>query len=187
MQTIDQSVLIFFAENRIEWLSFVMLVITYCGSYMVVSGLTFLSAVSFYIHKHTARILPLLVAVGGSAVTTYIIKHIFYRARPIAEALYLESGSSFPSGHATAAMALYGFLLYTIWKFDKHYLKKVFIVFLFALIILVGVSRLYLGVHHLSDILAGYVVGFVWLLLSIKLHKYILRFFGSIGSHQFKS
>lgn len=185
--SLDQLVLNFFVNSRVEWLSFIVLVITYCGSYIVVSGLTFLFAVSFYIHKHTARIFPLLVAVGGSTVTTYIIKHIFFRARPLAEALYLESGSSFPSGHATVAMALYGFLLYTIWKYDKHYLKKPLIIFLLILIVLIGVSRLYLGVHYLSDVLAGYAVGLIWLFMSIKLHKYILRFFGSIGSHKFES
>jgi undecaprenyl-diphosphatase len=170
MQAIDQSVLSFFASNRIEWLSFLMLVITYSGSYVVVGGLTFLSAVSFYIHKHTARILPLLIAVGGSATTTYVLKHIFYRARPLGS-LYLETDSSFPSGHTTAAMALYGFLLYTIWKHDKHCLKNPLIIFLIILIALIGISRLYLGVHYLSDVLAGYAIGFIWLLLSIKLHK----------------
>jgi len=166
----DQVVLNFFVNNRVEWLAFVMLVITYCGSYLVVSGLAFLSAISFYIHKHTARILPLLVSVGGSAATTFILKNIFYRPRPM-EALYMETGSSFPSGHATAAMALYGFLLYTIWKHDKHYLKNSFIIFLSALIILIGASRLYLEVHYLSDVLAGYAVGFIWLLISARLHK----------------
>ena len=175
MNFIDTSTLNFFVSIRAEWLAFVMLVITYSGSYLIVSGLTFLSAVSFYIHKHTARILPLLVAIGGSTITTYILKHIFYRARPIAEALYLETGSSLPSGHATAAMALYGFLIYAIWKHDKHHLKNPLIIFLAVLIVLVGISRLYLGVHYVSDVLAGYAVGFVWLLLSIKLHKYLLH------------
>ncbi len=199
MNFIDQSVLNFFENTRVEWLSFVILVITYCGSYIVVSGLTFLSAISFYIHKHTARILPLLAAVGGSAATTFILKNIFFRARPLG-ALYLETGSSFPSGHATAAIALYGFLLYTIWShstlpsheasdghskasWDKDWLHKILAVFLSVLIILVGISRLYLGVHYLSDILVGYAIGLIWLLLSIKLHKYILRFFGRLGSY----
>lgn len=172
---IDQVVLNFFVSNRVEWLSFIMLVVTYSGSYLLVSGLTFLSAVSFYINKHTARILPFLVTIGGSAITAYVIKHIFYRARPIAEALYLETGSSFPSGHATMAMALYGFILYSIWKHDKHYLKKPFMIFLFALIILVGISRLYLGVHYLSDVLIGYAIGLIWLFVGVRLHKYLLH------------
>jgi len=167
----DQTVLNFFVANRSEWLSFFAFVITYSGDYMLIGGLTFLSAVSFYIHKHTARILPLFMAVGGSAATTYAIKHLFYRARPIVEALYLETGSSFPSGHATAAMALYGFLVYTVWKFDKHYLKKLFIVLLSVLIISIGASRLYLGVHYLSDVLLGYAIGFVWILISLAVPR----------------
>jgi len=174
MNFIDQSILNFFTNNRVEWLVFGMLIITYSGSYIVVSGLTFLSAISFYIHKHTARILPLFVAVAGSSITTYILKNIFNRARPLG-AIYPETDPSFPSGHATVAMALYGFILYTIWKHDKHYLKKPFIIFLAILITLIGVSRLYLGVHYFSDVLAGYAVGFIWLLLSIKLHKYLLH------------
>ncbi|MFH0804230.1 MAG: phosphatase PAP2 family protein [Candidatus Zambryskibacteria bacterium] len=174
--TLDQTVLNFFVNSRAEWLTFFMMVITYSGSYMLVGGLTFISAISFYFHKHLARIFPLLVTVGGSAATAYIIKHVFYRARPIVEAVYLETGSSFPSGRATMVMALYGFFLYIIWKHDRHYLKKPFMVFLFALIILVGVSRLYLGVHYLSDVLAGYAIGLIWLFIGTKLHKLLLCF-----------
>lgn len=171
MDFIDQSVLSFFTNNRIEWLSFFMLVITYSGSYMLVGGLTFLSALSFYIHKHFSRILSLLISVGGSAITVFIIKNIFYRVRPLTEAIYLETSSSFPSGHATMAMALYGFLFYVIWRHDKHHLRNPFIIFLFILIILVGLSRLYLGVHYFSDVLAGYAIGFIWLLISHSISK----------------
>lgn len=175
----DQSVLNFFVGSRLEWLSFAVLIITYSGSYVVVIGLTLLSAISFYIHKHTARILPLLMIVGGSAATTFVIKHIFFRARPLTEALYLETSSSFPSGHATAAMALYGFLVYIIYKHDKHHFKKPLMIFLSLLIILIGASRLYLGVHYLSDVLTGYFIGLIWIILSIKLYKYLLRsYFG---------
>jgi membrane-associated phospholipid phosphatase len=175
MQAIDQNVLNFFANNRVEWLTFVMLVITYMGNTIMVGVLTFLSAVSFYIHKHFTRILPLLFSVGGSTISVYILKIIFDRARP-ASALYPEFSSSFPSFHATAAVALYGFFLYIIWKHDRHYLKKPFMIFLFALIVLIGVSRLYLAEHYLTDVLAGYVLGSIWLLLSAKLHNFLLRF-----------
>ena len=172
MNFLDQSVLNFFTHNRVEGLIFIMLIITYSGSYIVVSGLTFLSALSFYIHKHTARILPLLVAVGGSSITTFILKNILNRERPLG-AVYPETDPSFPSGHATVAMALYGFLLYTIWKHDKHYLKNPLIVFLAILIVLIGISRLYLGVHYFTDILAGYLVGFVWILIVSKIENKI--------------
>lgn len=174
MDFLDYTILNFFLNIRTDWLTFVMLVITYTGSYIVVVGLTLLSTVSFYAYKHYARILPLLIAIGSSATTTYILKCLIERVRPILQ-LYPETGSSFPSGHATAAAALYGFLLFTIWKHDKHYLKRPLIVFLFLLIILVGISRLYLGVHYLSDVLAGYFVGLVWLFIGVKLHNFLLR------------
>lgn len=167
----DQSVLNFFMGLRAEWLSFIALIITYCGSYVVISELTFLSALSFYIHRHYQRILPLLVSVIGSAGTAYLLKHLFYKARPLTEALYLETSSSFPSGHATMAMALYGFIFYTIWTHEKHHLKNPFIIFLGILILLVGASRLYLGVHYLSDVLAGYVIGLLWLWISHSISK----------------
>ena len=172
---IDQAVLNFFTATRVDWLIFVMLVITYLGNTVMVLVLTFISAASFYIHKHIARIVPLLVSVGGSSVTVFILKNIVDRARPIG-GLYTETSSSFPSYHAAAAIALYGFFLYTIWKHDKHTLKKPFMIFLFVIIVLIGLSRLYLGVHYLSDVLAGYAVGLVWLVVSAKLHRLILRF-----------
>lgn len=171
MQAIDQNVLNFFAENRVEWLSFVMLVITYAGGYMVASIVTALSALSFFIHKHGSKILPLFISVGGSTATVFIIKNIFDKARPISEALYLESSPSFPSGHAAIAIALYGFILFTIWQHDKHHLRNPFIIGLFILILLIGVSRLYLGVHYLSDVLVGYVIGFVWLTIGLAARK----------------
>jgi len=167
----DQIVLNFFVANRIEWLSFIMLIITYSGGYMLVGGLTLLSSLSLYIHKHTARALSLLISVGGAGVTVFLLKKIFYRARPFAEAVYLETSSSFPSGHATMAMAFYGFILYIIWKHDKHHFRNPFIVFLSALIPLIGLSRLYLGVHYLSDVLAGFAIGFIWILISLYVVK----------------
>ena len=166
----DQIILNFLTENKTEWLSFLMLIITYSGSYLMVSGITFLSILSFYIHKHKNRILPLLISVSGSAITVFILKNIFGKARP-AEASYFEPTFSMPSGHAAIAVALYGFILYIIWKHDKHRLKNPFIIFLFVLIILIGFSRLYLGVHYLSDVLVGYLIGFLWLLISIIFSK----------------
>ena len=171
MQAIDTSILSFFTNHRTEWLNFFMLTVTYSGSYVVAGGLVFLSAISFYIHKHTGRVLQLLISVGGAVGTTYALKHIFFRARPLAEALYLETGSSFPSGHATIAMALYGFLLFALWQHDKHHFKNPLIFFLTILIALVGVSRLYLGVHYLSDVAAGYAIGFIWILISLAISK----------------
>lgn len=168
---IDRYIVEFFASNRIEWISFIMLSITYSAGYMVTSTVTVLSVLSFYNKKHFSYIQTLLISLGGALLTTYIIKNIFDRTRPIKEALYTESTGSFPSGHATIAIALYGFLLYIIWKHEKHHLKNKMIIFLSFLILLIGLSRLYLGVHYLSDIIVGYGVGLIWLLIALAISK----------------
>ena len=151
-------------------LDFIFLTITYSGGYLVVTGVTILTTVSFLVHKHGKRILPLLMSVEGSAASIWVLKHIFNISRPEG-AFYLESSPSFPSGHAAMAIALYGFLLYTIWKHKKHHLQNKAIWGLSILIILIGLSRLYLGVHYLSDVLVGYLVGALWLMLSIKIQN----------------
>ena len=84
--------------------------------------------------------------------------------------VYTELSWSFPSGHAILAVSLYGFLFYFFWKNLKKQPHKVAALFFCLLIIIaVGFSRLYLGAHYLSDVLAGYLVGMVWLGISIAM------------------
>ncbi|MCX6742949.1 MAG: LssY C-terminal domain-containing protein, partial [Candidatus Parcubacteria bacterium] len=85
-------------------------------------------------------------------------------------ALYLEKSASFPSGHAALAMALFGFLIYFAWRNLKSWPDKLNALFAGILIIIaVGFSRLYLGLHYLSDILGGYLLALLWLIISINL------------------
>lgn len=151
-------------------LDFLFLTITYAGGFLVVLLVTILSIFSFYIHDHKSRILPLLVAVGGSSLTTWAIKHWLDIPRP-PEAFYTESTPSFPSGHATAGMALYGFLFWMIYCHTKHPLQNKSLLLLALLILGIGVSRLYLGVHYLSDVLAGLAIGLSWIFLGEKVSK----------------
>ncbi len=161
-------------------LDFIFLTITYSGGVLVVMLVTLLSIISFYIHRHRSHIAPLLVAVGGSSLTTWVIKHLLDVPRPLG-ALYTESTPSFPSGHATASMALYGFLFWTIYRHHdvakalpgkrKHPLQNKSLLFLGLLIALIGASRLYLGVHYLSDVLVGYTIGLLWIFLANAISK----------------
>jgi len=171
MQAIDQAVLQFFVSHRVEWLSYLMLVITYSGGYLVATLVTVLSMVSLAAHHHPKKILPLALGVVGNALTIFVLKNIFDKARPGLGAFYLESSFSFPSGHTAIAVALYGYLIYTIWSQNHHSLKKPAIWLLSILVILIGISRLYLGVHYLSDVLAGYAVGAIWLAIAIRISK----------------
>lgn len=166
----DEAALNLFAKMQQDYLTVFMMAVTYGGSALTISGLTALTAFYFYLSQAYLRLVQLIVAVGGSAATTFLVKEIFSRERPL-DALYVEGTASFPSGHATAAMALYGFLIYTLWR-SRRKKGRVFAAGLLAfLIVLIGLSRLYLGVHYLSDVLSGYAIGLIWILISLLISK----------------
>ena len=112
-----------------------------------------------------------------ATVLNQILKYIVQRNRPEGYRLIDESGYSFPSGHAMAAFGFYGFIIYLLWHFNlAKSAKIIFSVLLGALIILIGVSRIYLGVHYASDVLAGYMVSLAYLILYITCVKKCLKF-----------
>ena len=99
-------------------------------------------------------------------ILNYILKLIFSRTRPIDINIITETGYSFPSGHAMISLAIYGFLAYLLWESDYKY-KKIGVSLLVLLIVLIGISRIYLGVHYTSDVIAGFIVSLGYLLLFI--------------------
>lgn len=104
---------------------------------------------------------------GGGEIILFILKLLFHRPRPTAK-LVTVHGYSFPSGHAFASMMVYGFLIYITWKLIKSEVLRLLIFSLSIIfIIFVGISRIYLKVHWLTDVLGGYTAGVAWLLFSI--------------------
>ena len=99
------------------------------------------------------------------------------RERPTEFRLIDEKGYSFPSGHSMVSMAYYGFLIYLIYKYVKNKkLKYILISGLILLIILIGTSRIYLGVHYTSDVIAGFLVSISYLILYTSIiKKYVLE------------
>jgi membrane-associated phospholipid phosphatase len=106
-----------------------------------------------------------LAAVAGSAVLNHLLKVLFARPRPHFEhPLLVETSYSFPSGHAMESFVVYGMLAYFAVLALRSWESRVAAVFGAALlVVLIGFSRMYLGVHYLSDVLAGYAAGGVWL------------------------
>lgn len=101
-----------------------------------------------------------------SGALNQILKRIVQRPRPTEYRLIEESGYSFPSGHSMVSAAFYGFLIYLIFKNVKDKkIKWLSIISLSVLIILIGVSRIYLGVHYTSDVLAGFVISISYLVI----------------------
>lgn len=84
----------------------------------------------------------------------------------------MQVGYSFPSGHSMVSMAFYGFLIYLIYNNIKNkYIKWILICSLSILIILIGISRIYLGVHYTSDVLAGFLISISYLVIYTRIVK----------------
>ena len=110
----------------------------------------------------------------GWIVTTLvnqIVKHIVRRPRPSVLRLVEESGYSFPSGHSMVSVALYGIIVYTIYKNVKNkYVKWISIVLLSLLVLLIGFSRIYVGVHYFTDVVGGFTLGLVVLIIYVDIY-----------------
>ena len=121
--------------------------------------------------KSRSYVIGLVSTVGGAKISEVLIKILVERARPADVALLQLDTYSFPSGHATTAMALYGFLAYVLWQLYPKW--RLLIVTLSALLITgIGISRVYLGVHYPSDVIGGYLLGALWILLGAKIVRY---------------
>ncbi|MGE4560995.1 MAG: VTT domain-containing protein, partial [Desulfobulbus sp.] len=115
----------------------------------------------------------LLVSSLGAAVFCLLGKLAFHRSRPL-EAVLAESSYSFPSGHATMSVAFYGFLGYLLIRSIDRWNVRVNLFFASGLLILlIGLSRIVLGVHYLSDVWAGYLAGALWLIVGISLTEWL--------------
>lgn len=98
----------------------------------------------------------------------YILKNIIQRPRPEGFRLVEETGFSFPSGHSMASMAFYGLIIYFVFKNVKNKAVRITACTgLSILIVLIGMSRIYLGVHYASDVMAGFLVSIVYLVVYI--------------------
>lgn len=108
----------------------------------------------------------------GITIINNLLKVIIARDRPNINRLVSESGYSFPSGHSITSMVFYGYLIYLIYRYvDNKKIKISLIVFLSLLIPMIGFSRIYLGVHYTSDVIGGFLLGIVYLVIFISSTK----------------
>ena len=124
--------------------------------------------------------IPLLITLNliCSYTLNAFAKVIFTRPRPVGINLIEEAGFSYPSGHSMVSMAYYGFIAYLIYKKQTNKLiKTIIIISLLLTILLVGFSRIYLGVHYLSDVIGGFLLSIIYLMIFIKYSKIEKKWF----------
>ena len=138
-------------------------IITFFGSAYWLIGLSVLLLI---IIKNKKIGVSIITNLGLAALTNFLLKQILQRPRPIGHRIIDESGYSLPSGHSMVSMAFYGFLIYLVYKkVENKHLKSFLIAVLLVLTINIGISRIYLGVHYTSDVIAGFLVAISYLII----------------------
>ncbi len=127
-----------------------------------------LTAYFLFIRKHRWYAVKIPVIAVTNTIVLFSLKALFQRPRPLYPLLHPAMGYSFPSGHSMSGCCFYLLLLYIVWQQPVPSLVKwLAAVFFPALIICIGLSRIYLHVHYASDVLAGFSMGLVWLIFSL--------------------
>lgn len=156
-----------------EWIK-IFMGVTLLGEAKFVVALAGILSICLGLWKKSLFILPIWIVLAGTEICVLLGKMSLMRERP-SIAVYLEPSASFPSGHAAIAVALYGLLGYLLGRRFKKTIYRALIGFLAAILILaIGFSRLYLGVHYFSDVIVGFMLGALWLTMGIVVTEFIL-------------
>lgn len=165
----DSVVYNFLVNNRNEALNNFFKIITQFGSALVLIIITILCVIFIRDKKYKILVPANLLTI---AIINIVLKNFFLRPRPNELRLIEETGYSFPSGHAMASTAFYGLLIYIAHeKIENKILRNTICIMLGLLILLISVSRIYVGVHYTSDVIAGTCFSIAYLILITRLIK----------------
>ncbi len=157
---------------RSDFLTPIMKFFTFLGSsYMIIT----VTILTIFLFKNKRKGIFVSINLILVVLINQLLKFAIQRDRPFGVAIMIEKGFSFPSGHSMVSTAFYGFLIYLVYRYcQNNKLKYSFIFGLSCLIFLIGISRVYLGVHYMSDVVAGFFLSIAYLILYIRIvNRYI--------------
>lgn len=172
LESFDKSVTDWLYSFRSEGMTDFFRFVTDMGDLTTYLILVPLIAVLLYFKGHSWRLtIQGVIVLASASLVNRWIKNMISRPRPVEDFRLVEAFNySFPSGHSMSAIAFYGFLVYLTFKLVDNILLKIGLIILqIALILGIGLSRVYLGVHYPSDVLAGFAAGLFWLIVCIVL------------------
>lgn len=169
----DQTVIAFIQGLESPMLTAFMTFFTFIGSMSSIVVFSLLTVFFLYnVFKHRSELVLFIIVLLGSNVLFISLKLFFHRARPDFHRLIEVGGYSFPSGHATNAITLYGLLTFLLWRHIPARWGRTVLIFLsITMIMMIGTSRIYLGVHYPTDIISGYLVGGFWIAIAIWFYQ----------------
>jgi len=168
----DLAVAEWFYSIRNDCLTSAFAFITHFGDVWFITALCILLILISYT-RNNGFTWPLIAGAVTAALLQRLLKYMVKRPRPDIDMFLIEQGGySFPSGHSLTGLVFYGFAIFLIRKkFPGRKLTKVLTFILASLIFLLGLSRLYLGVHYVTDVLSGWAFGGILLFILIKIYQ----------------
>lgn len=189
---VDYQISSYFYQLHSPMLNSVMTVVTHMGDLLVQTFVTVFVVITLFVLKkwRTAMWYGLTVLIGAGFLNG-AIKELYGRARPNQIQPLVEIGGySFPSGHSMGSIIVYGGILFLFFRFIRSIPLKIIISTVLSLMVLgIGISRVYLGVHFPTDVVGGFSLGAAWLFFSMALLglKYTDREFRSKNRYSIKS
>ncbi|QQP90860.2 phosphatase PAP2 family protein [Skermanella sp. TT6] len=171
---LDNAVDRWFDAHRVEPFIGAMVWLTLWGQGPTITIVGLVASLLWWSSSRGHLVVPFWICLIGAQVTTWTAKYVIARERPGAWDLLDEHSPAFPSGHATAAISVYGFIAYSVWRTIQTQPRARFEVLFWGAvaIMLIGFSRIYLSVHFLSDVASGYLVGGFWLAVAVTVTEW---------------
>lgn len=185
IRSFDRTIISAVQGQEAPWLTFIMKTFTWIGSAYVVAPVTLIGfLVLFFKLNRRPQAFLLSAVIVGTVVLNTVLKFYFQRERPEIHRILDANGFSFPSGHTMMAFSLYSILGYIVWRNVKTRSGSFMIILTASIMtILIGVSRIYLGVHFPSDIVGGLLASGLWVTISVM----VLSFFQHRHKNRFTS
>lgn len=170
---IDAEIMNFIAPFRNIGITKALIFLTFLANWQIIVSLSIVAIVILGLLRKKREIIFLITALISGEIIYSLFKLLIHRQRPdIKFFLISENGYSFPSGHAVMSVVFYGIISYFIYKICKKWWQKLILLSTFFIFIfLIGLSRIYLGVHWTSDIIVGWLLGFLILVFFIVIFE----------------
>lgn len=172
----DLNISLFIQKFNPIWFFWLMMLITFLGNGLTALVIVILMATYCYLFGKRKTPAVLIFSTIGGFILSYILKILIVRPRPdpllVHQVGTFLKADSFPSGHVLGAVSLYGFLLYIAYtQLKSGFFRYLVVDTCILVIILMGLSRIYLGAHWFSDVLGAYLIGLVWLSFMVFLFQ----------------
>lgn len=163
----DKSVALFVGSHQTQKLTELFLFITNFANPQSLVSIVVAVVLLFWLFNKREHLLQFVSSIFIAGVVIWVVKNLIARDRPMG-GIIQETGHSFPSGHSLISAVMFSVLIYIGKRYIKQsWLRYSFIAFMIIAMLSIGLSRVYLGVHYMSDVIGGFLIGFILSAISI--------------------